>query len=548
MPDPGDGSMTFFYTTQQSARLLFYHDHSYGITRLNVYAGEAAGYLIVDDVERELITAGLIPAEQFPLIIQDKTFVDADTVRVTDPTWNWGTGAPDAQGFLTPNTGDLVYSPAQNPYDIEGMNAFGRWHYGPWFWPPTDVTYMPVPNPYYDEVNAPWQPPFIPATPNPSIPGESFQDTPVVNGTAFPFMEVQPKTYRFRVLNAANDRFFNLQLYVADSTVTSSDGRTNTEVKMVPAAATAGFPETWPTDGRDGGVPDPATAGPSFIQIATEAGFLPAPAVIPNQPIAWNLDPTTFNFGNVSDHGLLVGPAERVDVLIDFSAFAGKTLILYNDAPAAFPARDARLDYYTGAPDLTETGGHPGPQVGFGPNTRTIMQIKVAAAAPAPAFDLASLEAAFATTAGQPGAFARSQDPIVVGQAAYDSAYEKTFPATWPYWGYARIHDFSLPIQTISGARYTIPMQPKAIQDEMGEAFDPDYGRMSGNSASSSRTPTPRTRTLCSSTSSTRRPRTSPPSSSQASRCRVTARKSGRSRTTAWTRTPSTSTRSTCSS
>ena len=34
--------MTFYYTNQQSARLMFYHDHAWGITRLNVYAGEAA--------------------------------------------------------------------------------------------------------------------------------------------------------------------------------------------------------------------------------------------------------------------------------------------------------------------------------------------------------------------------------------------------------------------------------------------------------------------------------------------------------------------------
>ena len=39
--DPGHGALTFYYTNQQSARLLFYHDHSYGMTRLNVYAGEA---------------------------------------------------------------------------------------------------------------------------------------------------------------------------------------------------------------------------------------------------------------------------------------------------------------------------------------------------------------------------------------------------------------------------------------------------------------------------------------------------------------------------
>ena len=38
-------------------------------------------------------------------------------------------------------------------------------------------------------------------------------------------------------------------------------------------------------------------------------------------------------------HSLLLAPAERADVIVDFSKFAGKTLILYNDAPAAFPAR-----------------------------------------------------------------------------------------------------------------------------------------------------------------------------------------------------------------
>ncbi len=36
MPDPGPGSGTLYYPNNQSARLLFYHDHSSGITRLNV--------------------------------------------------------------------------------------------------------------------------------------------------------------------------------------------------------------------------------------------------------------------------------------------------------------------------------------------------------------------------------------------------------------------------------------------------------------------------------------------------------------------------------
>jgi FtsP/CotA-like multicopper oxidase with cupredoxin domain len=55
----------------------------------------------------------------------------------------------------------------------------------------------------------------MPGNPNPSIPGESFFDTMLVNGTAYPYVEVEPKAYRFRVLNASNDRFVNLQLYVA---------------------------------------------------------------------------------------------------------------------------------------------------------------------------------------------------------------------------------------------------------------------------------------------------------------------------------------------
>ncbi len=55
---PGDGCMSFYYTNQQSARLMFYHDHAWGITRLNVYAGEAAGYLIQMKPNRRWLPMG----------------------------------------------------------------------------------------------------------------------------------------------------------------------------------------------------------------------------------------------------------------------------------------------------------------------------------------------------------------------------------------------------------------------------------------------------------------------------------------------------------
>jgi FtsP/CotA-like multicopper oxidase with cupredoxin domain len=482
MPDPGPGAMTFFYTNQQSARLMFYHDHAYGITRLNVYAGEAAGYLLVDDVEKSLITAGIIPADEIPLVIQDKTFVPNTTVPVTnmwgtfdsqlafqDPTWNttqWG------------QEGDLwyphVYMTMTNPYDPTGMNPFGRWHYLPWFWPPQQPVFGPIANPYYDP-NNPMEPVMIPGTPNPSQAGEAFMDTPVINGVAYPYLEIDPQAYRFRILNAADDRFFNLQLYVADSSVVSFDGRNNTEVKMVPAVPTDGFPVDWPTDGRAGGVPDPATAGPEMIQIGTEGGFLPSPVILPNQPVDWNWDMGTFDMGILKKYTLLLGSAERADVIIDFSQFAGKTLILYNDCPAPSPAGDPRQDYYTGHPDMTDTGGSATTLPGYGSNTRTLMQIRVANTTPAQAFNVSRLMDAFNTTADHVGVFAEDQHDIIIPQSYYDSAYNLTLPTD----SFVRIYDTSVtftPLGTTTPV--TIEMKNKAIHDEMGAAFDPLYGRM----------------------------------------------------------------------
>ncbi|RJP23809.1 MAG: hypothetical protein C4529_03450 [Deltaproteobacteria bacterium] len=510
-----NGALTFYYSNAHSARLMFYHDHSYGITRLNVYAGEAAAYLVTDAVEQDLIDgtnttgvnpglAKVLPDLGIPLVIQDRTFVDNTTIADQDPTWNWGTGPRDpATGKIQyAVTGDLwyphVYMPAQNPWnpDWSGMNTFGRWHYAAWFWPTPVLAHPPVPNEYYDPCGAgdvdgvtcaSWEPPWRPDIPNPSSPGEGFMDTPIVNGTAYPYLEVEPKSYRFRILNAADDRFFNLQMYVAadkspvappalpalcDGTVPVENC---TEVRMVPAIPTPEYPEGWPTDGRVSGVPDPASMGPGWIQIGTEGGFLPKPVAIPNQPVDWNLDPTTFNMGNVSSHSLLLGTAERADVIVDFSAYAGKTLILYNDAPAAFPAADARYDYYTGNPDLTATGGAPSTLPGYGPNIRTIMQIRVKNTAPAASYDLAALEAAFAknTATGKLGVFEVSQDEIIVPHAEYDSAYDRMFPGDTFVRQFQSSHIFP----TLAGPTVNIPLQPKAIQDEMGEVFD-QHGRM----------------------------------------------------------------------
>jgi FtsP/CotA-like multicopper oxidase with cupredoxin domain len=573
MPDPGDGSSTYYYTNEQSARLMFYHDHAFGITRLNVYAGEAAGYVITDKYEKDLVDRGLIPADQIPLIIQDKTFVDAtptvkmiynsttglfDTpitvpkVRETDPLWNWGSQAA-VGGVVPPVTGDLwlphVYMPAQNQLaGSGGINAFGRWMYGPWFYPATVVKHGPVANPYYDadcsspfpsvyaNCTTPGQPTQIPGTPNVSMGMEAFQDTAVVNGTVFPSLTVDPRAYRFRILNAANDRFQNLSFYKADLAQVSTEAGVQspyTEVKMADAApnlAVAGnWPPTWPVDGRPELVPDPGTCtnngtewncsnwGPKFLQIGTEGGFLPQPVVRDPQPITYITDPTAFWVGIVDKTALALGPAERADVVVDFSQYAGQTLILYNDAPAAWPARVASYDYYTNAPDMRDSGGFgtggtwdpiigawvggTGPVVGKGPNTRTLMQVivrQVSVDAPY-TFDPAALAKEFTfeapVTAVNPNTnpntagpvvtktlFERSQDPIIVGQSAYSSTYPNSyFPPNFPWEGINQINDHYLNFVTLAGQPIQVPTEPKGIHDEMGASFDPEYGRMSGN-------------------------------------------------------------------
>jgi FtsP/CotA-like multicopper oxidase with cupredoxin domain len=110
-----------------------------------------------------------------------------------------------------------------------------------------------------------------------------------VNGAAYPTLTIDPKPYRFRILNAANDRFFNLSLYKAidadgrvcdaanGSRAPELTGVACTEVALNPAEVAAAL------DDPSGVFPPPlaSTAGPSWIQFGAEGGFLPTPVVIP---------------------------------------------------------------------------------------------------------------------------------------------------------------------------------------------------------------------------------------------------------------------------
>src|SRR6202008_4325424 len=111
--------------------------------------------------------------------------------------------------------------------------------------------------------------------------------------------------------------------------------------------------------------------------IGSEGGLLPAPAVILPTAINYEQNMRSITVTSVAVHGLWLGPAERADVIVDFSQFSGKTLILYNDAPTPAPANDSRLDYFTGDGDQTPIGGAPNNPPGYGPDTSTAMLVVV---------------------------------------------------------------------------------------------------------------------------------------------------------------------------
>lgn len=132
----------FDQPNNQESTLLWYHDHTLGMTRLNVYAGMAGLYLLRDDHEMSMINANKLPngAYELPLVLQDRAF-HAD--------------------------GSLAY-PDLNP----------------------DVL----------------------TAPKVSMVPEFYGDVMVVNGVAWPFLEVEPRRYRFRMLNGSDSRFYTLKL------------------------------------------------------------------------------------------------------------------------------------------------------------------------------------------------------------------------------------------------------------------------------------------------------------------------------------------------
>jgi FtsP/CotA-like multicopper oxidase with cupredoxin domain len=222
------GSATFQYPNTQRASTIWYHDHTLGMTRLNVYAGPAGFFIIrggpgdnVLDTRTgtPAILPGPAPAQgdlpgtvyyEIPLAIQDRSF---------------------------DNNGSLFYPNTRAFFD--GIT-------GPYI-PDTDIS--PI-----------WNPEF-------------FGNTIMVNGNTWPFLNVEQRRYRFRFLNGCDARFLIL------------------DFANIPGV------EVW--------------------MIGNEGGFLTAPV----------------NMTAVNANKILMGPAERADVIVDFTNVPSGSYVLGNVGP-----------------------------------------------------------------------------------------------------------------------------------------------------------------------------------------------------------------------
>lgn len=222
--DATSTGLTYTYLNAQEASLHWYHDHGEGTTRTTVHAGLAGLYYVTDANEALLRSANVIPSAAYET-----------TLVLQDRTF-------DAQGRLT-------Y--AANPID------------------------SPTPTPSTFPAN------------NPTTLPEVFGDIIVVNGKAWPKMNVEPRPYRIRLLGGADSRFFTLKF----------------QPPMVrkPLSGTS--------------VP---AALPKVYVIGTDLGFM-------NRGV------------DVTNTGVTIAPGERMDLVVDFTGLSGNYTLM-NSAATPFPA------------------------------------------------------------------------------------------------------------------------------------------------------------------------------------------------------------------
>jgi spore coat protein A len=130
------------------------------------------------------------------------------------------------------------------------------------------------------------------------------------------------------------------------------------------------------------------------------------PRVVGGKRVVFPLVPGDPRTGNARSYNLVLAPAERADVIIDFrgtnGSNGGKSFILYNDAPGPFPGGDIRNDYFhidqtIHNTDMTLLGGPPPTPAGHGPDSRILMRFDVESTPPSTEMSFADTVSALKT-------------------------------------------------------------------------------------------------------------------------------------------------------
>ena len=258
------GHAIFQYPNEQRASTIWYHDHTLGMTRLNVYAGPAGFYIIRGG-----------PAG-------DRAVLDARS------------GLPAVLPGPAPRDGDK-FPPNKTYYEIpiaiqdRSFNADGSL-----FYPDTREFFDGIAGPYIGESHASGEMDGHAGQFAPIWNPEFFGNTIMVNGNTWPFHVVEQRRYRFRFLNGCQSRFLIL------------------DFSQIPGV------EVW--------------------QIGNEGGFLAAPVNV------------------TGDHGnrLLLGLAERADVIVDFTQVPEGSYVLGNVGPdEPFGGGEPGVDFEPADADTT---------------------------------------------------------------------------------------------------------------------------------------------------------------------------------------------------
>jgi FtsP/CotA-like multicopper oxidase with cupredoxin domain len=271
----GPGFATFQYPNLNRASTIWYHDHALGMTRLNVYAGPAGFYIIRGGPDG------------------DKAVLDTRTglsAVLPGPAPKEGDKFPTNKAYY-----EIPIAIQDRAFNTDGSL----------FYPDSRTFFDGIAGPYIP--NGDMHGGFSPAW-NP----EFFGNMIMVNGATWPFLNVEQRRYRFRLLNGCQSRFLYL------------------DFSQIPGV------EVW--------------------QIGNEGGLLAAPVNV-------------TALGNT----LLMGLAERADVIVDFTNVPAGNYVLGNlgpdepfgggipnvDFPAADPLSTGQVMQFRVGPALTPDTSTP---------------------------------------------------------------------------------------------------------------------------------------------------------------------------------------------